>query len=65
MISFRCLICGFVAGSFKEAHGHIIRHGRPVVAAFIGRPDLAERASWGRVLRRAVDAMVRRGMSHG
>ena len=64
MISFLCPFCGFMAGSFRAARGHIIRHGPAAVARRIGRPDLAAVGSWGYVLRRAVDAMARRGMSH-
>lgn len=40
---------------------HLIRHGEPAVAVAIGLPDLAARRSWGFVLKKAVEAMARRG----
>lgn len=64
MTSLDCGLCTFRAGSVRELRLHLIRHGAPAVAAAIGLPDLAVRGSWGFVLKKAVDAMARGGVSH-
>lgn len=61
--TYRCEICGRAdaAASERELRLHLIRHGSSVVAHYLGRPDLACRATWGRTLRGAVASMARRG----
>ena len=59
-----CPFCpGLEPGSVRELRLHLVRHGPAAVAKLIGRPDMVARGSWGRVLRRAVDSLAKRGVS--
>ena len=57
-----CPLCpGYLPHSVRELQLHLIGHGPVAIARLTGRPDLARRGSWGRVLRRSVVSLARRG----